>query len=113
MSYTQFKKYFSKMNNKDRFSKRRINLIFYYLKRGNNIVGLLITASLFIFSKNKNEITCSSFSVENCPKECVICPPCIECSSISCQTEKFCNEMGFNKDWYDKNVKRNQRGLSQ
>ncbi len=31
-SYTQFKKYFSKMNNEDRLSKRGINLIFFLFR---------------------------------------------------------------------------------
>jgi hypothetical protein len=36
--YTQFKKYFSKMNNEDRLSKRGINLIFSKTKEGDNMV---------------------------------------------------------------------------
>ncbi len=70
------------------------------------IAGLLIIVSLFMFSKNKNEVTCNSFSVENYPDECMICPPCIECNSISCQTEEFCKDIGFDKNWYDENVRR-------
>ena len=33
--YTQFKKYFSKMNNEDRLSKRGINLIFSFIIEGD------------------------------------------------------------------------------
>jgi hypothetical protein len=45
-------------------------------------------------------INCSSYSVENCPIQCVVCPPCIQCSSISCQTEEFCKSIGFDREWY-------------
>jgi hypothetical protein len=44
---------------------------------------------------------CNEYSVESCPNSCVVCPPCFECSSISCQTEAFCNNIGFDRDWYD------------
>ena len=37
-SYTQFKKYFSKMNTEDRLSKKGINLIFSKIKEGDNCV---------------------------------------------------------------------------
>jgi hypothetical protein len=43
---------------------------------------------------------CSSFTYETCPSECVVCPPCAACSSISCQTEAFCAGIGFNRSWY-------------
>ena len=49
-----------------------------------------------------NCMNCSSFSVEVCPNQCVICPPCIVCSSISCQTEEFCKSIGFDRSWYNK-----------
>lgn len=53
----------------------------------------------------EGESQCSSFDVNTCPSECVICPPCEECSSISCQTEEFCQEMGIDRDWYEKYAK--------
>ncbi|MBU1177292.1 hypothetical protein KKH96_02495 [Patescibacteria group bacterium] len=53
------------------------------------------------------EVVCKNYeNVESCPEKCVVCPPCIECSSISCQTEGFCESIGFDKDWY-KNIKEN------
>ena len=55
--------------------------------------------------KYKEKNNCNNFSTENCSGECVICPPCEECSSISCQTEKFCKNIGFGRDWYKNNVK--------
>ncbi len=44
--------------------------------------------------------SCSSYTVDRCPDSCVVCPPCPVCSSISCQTEEFCHDLGFEKDWY-------------
>jgi len=49
-------------------------------------------------------MNCSSFSVEDCPNQCVVCPPCIQCSSISCQTEGFCKSIGFDRNWYNRTV---------
>jgi len=49
-------------------------------------------------------IVCQSFAPENCPSECVVCPPCPECSSISCQAEEFCAGLGIDRNWYD-NIK--------
>jgi hypothetical protein len=43
---------------------------------------------------------CSSFSTDNCPDRCVICPPCEACSSITCRSEEFCNSIGFNRSWW-------------
>ncbi|MDD1679791.1 MAG: hypothetical protein LUO93_11495 [Methanomicrobiales archaeon] len=45
---------------------------------------------------------CSSYTVETCPNQCVVCPPCEVCSSISCQTEELCESIGFHRDWYRK-----------
>ena len=44
---------------------------------------------------------CSSYSSDTCPASCVVCPPCAECSSISCQTEQFCKNIGFDRSWYE------------
>ena len=53
------------------------------------------------FSPCPPELNCSSFSVDQCPFQCVICPPCEVCSSISCQTEAFCTRIGFNRSWWE------------
>ena len=50
------------------------------------------------------DLNCSSFSYENCPNECVVCPPCYVCSSVSCQTEEFCKSIGFDRNWYNTTV---------
>jgi hypothetical protein len=52
-------------------------------------------------SEKPQDRTCSSYSTEICPDGCVVCPPCEACSSVSCQTEEFCRNMGFNATWYD------------
>lgn len=54
---------------------------------------------LLLFIAACTKIDCD-YSVEDCPENCVVCPPCEECSSLSCQTEEFCNDIGFDKDWY-------------
>ncbi|MDD4333155.1 MAG: Gmad2 immunoglobulin-like domain-containing protein [Patescibacteria group bacterium] len=48
----------------------------------------------------EKEIVCSDYNLENCPSNCVVCPPCAACSSLSCQAEDFCKSIGFDKDWY-------------
>ncbi len=53
------------------------------------------------FAPCPSETNCSLFSVDKCPTQCVICPPCEVCSSISCQTEEFCKSMGFNRSWWE------------
>ncbi|MFH1221459.1 MAG: DUF333 domain-containing protein [Candidatus Micrarchaeota archaeon] len=43
---------------------------------------------------------CSNLSVDSCSSECVVCPPCAECSSIGCHSKAFCESIGFNDTWY-------------
>jgi len=62
------------------------------------IISLIIT---FLFLIGCKEEECSDYQVDECPEECEVCPPCKVCSSISCQTEEFCNDIGFDRDWYD------------
>lgn len=52
------------------------------------------------FAWHDTETCCTNYSVEKCPGECVICPPCAECSSISCHSEDFCKTFGFDRYWY-------------
>ncbi|MBU0461847.1 MAG: hypothetical protein KJ574_04650 [Nanoarchaeota archaeon] len=54
----------------------------------------------------QEQIECRDYNVSSCPEECSICPPCAECSSVSCQTEGFCNSIGFEKRWYQENQER-------
>ena len=77
--------------------KNRIILI-------NLVAFLTIVLLILIYSAirgERQEKSCSSFSYMDCPNECAVCPPCSECSSISCQAEKFCENIGFNKSWYE------------
>jgi len=57
-------------------------------------------------------VSCSSYSSETCPASCVVCPPCAECSSISCNTEQFCKSIGFNRSWYE-GIKQNLAAAQQ
>lgn len=44
---------------------------------------------------------CAKHSVEKCPSSCVVCPPCLACSSLSCQSEEYCSNMGIDRSWYE------------
>ncbi len=52
-------------------------------------------------------LNCKSYNADNCPTQCSVCPPCPECSSISCQEISFCESLGFDKDWYENIKKQN------
>ncbi len=43
---------------------------------------------------------CRDNQPDSCPAGCAVCPPCPVCSSIACQNETYCEDMGFGKDWY-------------
>jgi len=64
------------------------------------LAGLMIAILICLFLLKSSETDCKSHSIEGCPASCVVCPPCLVCSSISCQTEEFCNSVGFGKSWY-------------
>jgi hypothetical protein len=53
------------------------------------------------FAPCPNATNCSAYGYYECPSECVVCPPCYVCSSISCRSEEFCASIGFNRSWYD------------
>ncbi|MFH1211942.1 MAG: hypothetical protein V1659_03365 [Candidatus Woesearchaeota archaeon] len=50
-------------------------------------------------SKDTDVVNCDSYTTENCPEQCVVCPPCAECSSLRCQSEEFCKSIGFERGW--------------
>ncbi len=47
---------------------------------------------------------CQEYTEEDCPDSCVICPPCEACSSLGCHSVEFCENIGFDKNWYE-NIK--------
>ena len=49
----------------------------------------------------KHKFDCTDYPYSNCPESCVVCPPCEFCSSMSCQTEEFCESLGFDRSWYE------------
>ncbi len=51
-----------------------------------------------------DESYCNQYAPEDCPQNCVVCPPCEVCSSIQCRAQESCVAMGFGKDWYKENV---------
>ncbi len=67
-----------------------------WVKHGNPKSAMPIS-----FCPGSQNIICDSFNSENCPSQCVVCPPCAACSSISCQTESFCQNIGFDRSWYE------------
>lgn len=68
-------------------------------------IAALIRVENRFNDKEINNKVCDSYSIESCPANCVVCPPCMACSSISCQTEEFCQEFGIDKSWYE-NIKK-------
>ena len=44
-------------------------------------------------------VDCNTHPYFECPENCLVCPPCEACSALSCQTEDFCNSIGFNRTW--------------
>ncbi len=73
------------------------------------IILPMFLSGCFLFEPVSNEPVaqeCKFYTTESCPTSCVVCPPCPECSSISCQTEEFCADMGIDKSWYEEIKKR-------
>jgi putative hemolysin len=78
------------------------------------LVALTLTAAIFLsvyWKKNNlspqenpavtiDENYCNQYQPDFCPDGCIVCPPCLECSSIQCRLASSCEAMGFNKDWY-------------
>jgi hypothetical protein len=65
-------------------------------------VSFVFLVDLYLDGSVNQDVECDSYSIEACPQDCVVCTPCEVCSSISCQTEKYCESIGFDKDWYDR-----------
>jgi hypothetical protein len=63
------------------------------------IVALSVFLGLFLLTSQNETKYCKSFSYATCPEKCVVCPPCEMCSSVSCQTESYCESIGFNRSW--------------
>jgi hypothetical protein len=63
------------------------------------VTAILVILVLFILSGRNDAAYCKSFTYDSCPENCAVCPPCVVCSSVSCQTEEFCESIGFNKSW--------------
>ena len=55
--------------------------------------------------QNNPAESCNAHQPDSCPDSCVVCPPCPECSSISCQSEEFCSGLGIDRSWYE-NIKK-------
>jgi putative hemolysin len=67
------------------------------------IIAAAVSWQAFIIKKEDAAI-CSTYEADACPSGCVVCPPCPTCSSISCQTTEFCQKMGIDPSWYQKQM---------
>jgi hypothetical protein len=50
----------------------------------------------------ESSIGCGKYRVDECPEDCTVCPPCEACSSIACRSTEFCENIGFDKDWWER-----------
>ena len=68
------------------------------------IVLIFVTGcgSQIVEEQIPGNLSCSEYSIDECPNDCVICPPAMTASSISCQTPEFCQDMGIDENWYEK-----------
>ena len=51
--------------------------------------------------QEKSATECKKYSVDQCPIGCIVCPPCEACSSLGCNSLKFCKSIGFDEKWYE------------
>ncbi len=68
------------------------------------LLTILIGISIYFLVLKESlekERDCDTYSVDECPARCVVCPPCQLCNSISCRTEQFCKSIGFDRRWYE------------
>jgi len=73
-------------------------------------LGIALGVLKYRQDQQKTAINCSGYSVDQClSPNCVVCPPCPECSSLSCQSETFCKSMGIDSRWYDAIKKQNNK----
>jgi hypothetical protein len=72
------------------------------------ILALALIISAYLFKAFESEPDCKTFSYADCPQNCVVCPSCETCSSVSCQTEESCAKIGFNRTWHEDIKKRLQ-----
>ena len=62
--------------------------------------NLLDNSNNNVISPISTTINCSNYSLNHCPDECSMCPPCKECSSLRCNSEENCESQGFNVSLY-------------
>jgi len=70
------------------------------MKKRDMAVMFIVLALTLILVSSCSRSDCEKYDYDTCPKGCVICPPCENCSSVGCHTEKFCRSIGFDKDWF-------------
>ncbi|MCP4647952.1 MAG: hypothetical protein GY852_09520 [bacterium] len=51
------------------------------------------------FTRTLSDEECQNADIDHCFASCRICPPCPECSSLSCRSAEFCESMGFTEEW--------------
>ena len=51
------------------------------------------------FTRTLSDEECQTADIDHCWASCRVCPPCPECSSLSCRSAEFCDSMGFSEEW--------------
>jgi len=51
------------------------------------------------FTRALSDEECQNADIDYCFASCRVCPPCPECSSLSCRSAEFCEGMGFTEEW--------------
>lgn len=94
------------------------NYTYVYKDLLNWVYGEKIVVENNFEQNNQNDllnisvgVDCSKYDINICNQidECRICPPCEECSSISCQQNSFCEWIWFTQEWSDNFKKSNNR----
>lgn len=93
----------SKINVKD-------NLLIAMVSEGNvgyigdpkvdfQFVGIGELGDIVSFDTGIRSLQCNEYGSDSCPNYCQVCPPCPECSSLSCFHPNLCAELGFSEEW--------------
>ena len=93
----------SKINVKD-------NLLIAMVSKGNieyignpetdfQFVGIGELGDIVSIDTGIRSLQCNEYGSDSCPNYCQVCPPCPECSSLSCFHPSLCAELGFDEEW--------------
>ena len=66
---------------------------------GNCVILESYPMQVSCITEEAENLNCESYDIDDCPEGCLVCPPCPECSSLTCQIKETCEGMGFDKEW--------------